>query len=325
MRPNERDGMFLILLSVTGYALLPVFARTVQTAGLNSLDIATWRFGLAVPLFWLLVAVLRQARSSKPLPRKRLVAMGGIFAVAAVTAFWGFERIPAGTYVVLFYTYPAMVAVLSALMGERLSGAAWAALILTMVGVFLTAPDFSAGLSGDHFEGVLLALFNAFIVAVYFILSGRLLKGQTALAEGSALSVSGALMLLLLIIPLRTMQSEAGFSVEGVVRTLFAMPILALESTDGLAIVLNMLGMAAISTVMPVFCLTAGIQKVGATRASIMGAVEPILTSTFAFVFLGQRMEPIALVGGGLIVLSVVILQLGSRAPAGKPEYLSAS
>jgi drug/metabolite transporter (DMT)-like permease len=316
MSRNERDGALFILLSVTGYALLPVWVKSVQAAGLSSLDVATWRFALAVPIFWLLVRLTRHTApaSGKRLPRFRLLAMGTIFAVAAVAAFWGFERLPVGTYVVLFYTYPAMVAVMSAFLGERLPLAGWLALVLTLLGVFLTVPDFTAGLSSGSLQGVLLALFNALIVALFFLLSGRLLKGHTALAEGSALSVTGAFLALLLIIPLRAAQLPAGQLSDNIVRTGLSLPLLALQSPDGLKIMLSMLALAAFSTVLPVFFLTSGIQKVGATRASILGTVEPILTSLFAFLFLGESMGSSQLVGGGLILLSVIILQMSGRA-----------
>src|SRR5258705_5755951 len=116
MTQNQRDGLLLVLASVTSYAMLPVFIKALQVAGLNSLDIATWRFALAAPLFWLMVRALRSPAGDKPLPRWRLIAMGTLLAMAAVATFWGFERIPAGTFVVLFYTYPAIVAILSTLM-----------------------------------------------------------------------------------------------------------------------------------------------------------------------------------------------------------------
>lgn len=316
MSRNERDGALFILLSVTGYAMLPVWVKTAQAAGLNSLDVATWRFGLAVPLFWLLVRLTGQTASASRmrLPRIRLLAMGTIFAVAAVAAFWGFERLPAGTYVVLFYTYPAMVAVMSAFLGERLPFAGWLALLLTMLGVFLTVPDFTAGLGSGSIQGVLLALFNAFIVAIYFILSGRLLKGHTALAEGSAWSVTGAFLLLLLIIPLRAAQMPTGELGDNLLKTGLALPLVAAQSVEGVKLMLFMLALAALSTVLPVFFLTSGIQKVGATRASILGTVEPILTSVFAFLFLGESMGGNELLGGGLILLSVIILQVSGRA-----------
>lgn len=309
---NERDGMLLVLASVTGYSMLPVFIKALQVAGLNSLDIATWRFALAVPLFWLMVRALRMPKGDKPLPRARLMGMGILLATAAVLSFWGFERMPVGTFVVLFYTYPAMVAVLSALLGERLPPAGWGALVLTTIGIILTVPGFGQGMSSNSVAGVLLALIAAFIVAVYFILSGRLLKGHTALGAASAWTTTGALLALLVLIPFRALQMPGSFS-NHLGEIIFSLPALAANRANGIELWLKMLAIATVSTVLGSFFLTVGIQKVGAARASIIGTVEPILTLIFTRVFLGEEMLPVQLMGGALIVASVVLIQLGSR------------
>ena len=312
MKRNQRDGMLLVLASVTGYSMLPVFIKAVQAAGLNSLDIATWRFALAAPLLWLIVRVLRLPVGEKPLPKWRLMAMGSLLAMAAVATFWGFERIPAGTYVVLFYTYPAIVAVLSALMGERLPAAGWGALVLTTIGIILTVPDFGQGVGNDNLVGVLLALFSAFIVAIYFIVSGRVLKGHTEFGAASAWTTTGAVLSLLVIIPFRALQMPGNFW-NHLGEIAFSMPVLAAHHPEGLGLWLRMFAIATVSTVLAGFFLTVGIQKVGAARASIIGTVEPILTLVFARIFLGEEMQTIQLIGGAFIVASVLVLQLGSR------------
>ena len=312
MNRNQRDGMLLVLASVTGYSMLPVFIKAVQAAGLNSLDIATWRFALAAPLLWLIVRVLRLPVGEKPLPKWRLMAMGSLLAMAAVATFWGFERIPAGTYVVLFYTYPAIVAVLSALMGERLPAAGWGALVLTTIGIILTVPDFGQGVGNDNLVGVLLALFSAFIVAIYFIVSGRVLKGHTEFGAASAWTTTGAVLSLLVIIPFRALQMPGNFW-NHLGEIAFSMPVLAAHHPEGLGLWLRMFAIATVSTVLAGFFLTVGIQKVGAARASIIGTVEPILTLVFARIFLGEEMQTIQLIGGAFIVASVLVLQLGSR------------
>jgi drug/metabolite transporter (DMT)-like permease len=309
---SERDGMLLVLASVTGYSMLPVFIKALQVAGLSSLDIATWRFALAVPLFWLMVRALRMPKGDRPLPRGKLLVMGILLATAAVLTFWGFERMPAGTFVVLFYTYPAMVAVLSALLGERLPPAGWGALLLTTIGIILTVPDFGQGIGSDSFVGVVLALISAFIVAVYFILSGRLLKGHTALGAASAWTTTGALLTLLVLIPFRALQMPGSFS-DHLGEIIFSMPLLAANHPNGTELWLKLLAIATVSTVLGSFFLTIGIQKVGAARASIVGTVEPILTLIFTRVFLGEEMLPVQLIGGSLIVASLILIQIGSR------------
>lgn len=309
---HERSGIVLILASVTGYSMLPVFLKAIQTAGLGALDIATWRFALAAPLIWLIVRGLRLPKSEKPLPRLKLLGMGTLLAAAAVVTFWGFERIPAGTYVVLFYTYPAVVAVLSTVMGERLPLAGWLALGLTTVGIVLTVPDFGQGFGNDNLVGALLALVCALLVAIYFILNGRVLKGHTALAQASAWTTTGAFLALAVLIPFRAAQQPDDW-VQQVATMALSLPKLAASQPNTLELWLRMLAIAGLSTVLAGFFLIVGIQKVGAARASIIGTVEPILTLVFARVFLGEQMQPVQLIGGLFIIASVIVLQLGSR------------
>lgn len=302
MSAQQRQGALFILLSVTGYAILPVFVKSLQDVGLGSSEIALLRYGLAALLFWLIAWGGRALHLFPPpesgLPVLKLLALGGFLSVASLIAFWGFERLSAGTFVVLFYTYPAMVALLSLLLGERLYLYDWLALGLTMIGIALSAPNFLDGLLGGEgmtnrtIEGVLLALFNALIVAIYFIVNGRLLKGRSSVVEGSALSVTGALLLLIVITLLQ------------------GSPVKLAEAGEQFGI---LLALALFSTVMPVFFLTAGIQKVGPARASILGTIEPILTALFAALFLNETMGPMQWVGAGFIISSVVLLQVGDR------------
>lgn len=289
MNHNQRDGMIYILSAAAGYSFFPVWVTNIQGTGLGALDIGFWRFLMAVPLFWLIVTLRRTPPPNRPLPRLGLMVMGFFLAMAALTAFFGLERIPANTFIVLFYTYPAMVAVFSLFLGDRLPLLGWLALALTLAGITLTVPDFGAGLSGDNLVGVLLALLNALVVAIYFILSSRLLKGQTAMARASAWSVSGTLLVMILLVPFRTVQAPQ----------------------DGTAW-LNLLALAMVSTVMPVFFLNTGIQKVGAARAAIIGTIEPILTLIWTYLFLGEHLEPLQALGGVFILGSIILLQAQS-------------
>ncbi len=291
---SDRIGLAFVLISVLGYSFLPVFTRHLLNDGVTPIDIAVWRFILATPLFWLLTSLHRTAGFAPRLPSWRLMAMGLFLAGAALTAFFGLQRLPAGTYVVIFYTYPAMVAIISLFLGERLSGWGWFALALTLFGVALTAPDFSEGLSGDNLPGVLLALLNAALVAFYFVFSSRLLRGQTNLIRASAYAGTGALLALLVV----------GFAVG-----------IALPPTPGAWV--NLLLLASVSTVMPIFALFNGLQRLGAARAAVFGTIEPLLTSVLALIFLGEMMAAVQWLGGIVIVASVIILQTrGIPSPA---------
>lgn len=301
LRPAQ-VGLLAMLISVTGYSFLPVFTAKLLDLGVEPVEIALWRYVLTVPVFWGIALTVgwrgRSTGESSRLPRVRLILLGTLLAVAALTAFFGLQRIPAGTYVVIFYTYPAFTALLMLMLGDRLSGWGWVALALTLLGVMLTAPDFGEGLAGGNLIGVLLALLNALVVAVYFILNSRLLKGRSALVRAAALTTTGtlaALMLVGLLIGVRLPTAPEAW--------------------------LYLLSMALLSTVMPIFMTNVGIQRLGPARAAILGSVEPVLTSLIALALLGQMLAPVQWLGCLIIVSSVVMLQtLGSRRASNVPS-----
>lgn len=285
MEHSQRTGMFFVFLAICGYSFLPVIVKQIQALGLASLDIATWRFTFAMPALWLIIFLRR--RPPAPLPRGRLLGLGGLMAMAALTAFFGLERLPASTMVVLFYTYPTMVAIMALFLGDRLPLQGWVALVLTLIGIAFTVPDFSAGFSGDNMIGVLLALLNALIVAVYFILNGRVLRGYTGMMRASAWVITGAFLT---------------FFVVALIRRDVAVP-------DDPALWVYLLLLATGCTVLPIVSITIGIQHLGASRAAILGAFEPVMTVLIAAAILGERMTPSQMVGGVFIVLSIVLLQ----------------
>jgi drug/metabolite transporter (DMT)-like permease len=122
------------------------------------------------------------------------------------------------------------------------------------------------------------------------------LKGRSALVRAAALTTTGALAALALV----------GIATGA---RLPAAP----EAW------LYLLGLALVSTVLPIFTTNVGIQRLGPARAAILGAVEPLLTAFLALLLLGQAMAPIQWLGGLVIVASVILLQtLGSRRASDK-------
>lgn len=302
MDRTQRDGVLFILLSTTGFAFFAVLVKTIQTYNLPSFDIAFWRYIMAAPLMWAIIVLRRSPAPERPLPRLSLLALGALWALAALAGISGMEYIDGGLYVVLFYTYPAMVALLTLLLGERLPTMSWIALALTLVGIGLTIPD-SSRLAADNrtLTGILIALFNAFVIAIYFVWSNRILRGHKAYMRSSAWVINGALLLLFILLPFTGVhvpaQPEAWFL---------------------------LLALAIIVTVLAILFLNMGIQKLGPSQAAIMGTLEPVLAMILTYIFLGERLQPPQILGGALIVISVVLLQLGGRVKHQQAAYPSA-
>lgn len=287
---HHREGLFLLLIAAMGYALLPLLAKWAYAANLMPLDVVMWRFLFATPLVWLLVLLRRQPRA-EDLPRGLLVGAGLLFGLVAATAFLALARLPASVYIVLLYSYPALVTLMMALRGERLSRQGIAALLLTMLGVVLVVPPPSEGLGAISAAGLALAMLNALLYSLYIVVSGIVLRGHRASLEAGAWSITGSLLTL---------------GVLALVRGGVAIPATAMAW-------LSVLGLALFSTVIPISAFYAGMQRVGAAQASIISTVEPLMTLLMAVTLLRERLQPLQLLGSALILASVLILTVRRR------------
>ena len=289
-----RAGFLWMGLAVLGYSVFPIFARGIYADGaLAPHEVAAWRFLLATPTLWLIVLAGRasrrqrqpktkgsqQAKGSQPSPLP-LIAMGALHGCASLPAFFALEYVAAGLYSILFYTYPTMVALLSLAFGERLPRSFWLALLGTTAGVMLAlAPGLAGGTAlGDGIVmGGLLALLNAFLVAVYFQLSRRILRDTPDVLRAVAWSFVGSLTVLALRIP-----GGRDFAL--------------------------LLGLALCSTVLALVARNYGIQRLGPPRAALVATTEPLVTLVLAAALLAEFLTVTQLLGGLFILASVVLL-----------------
>lgn len=294
---NQLTGLLLVLFSAAGYAFFPIFTKFIyEYSTFGAMDILVWRFVLATPIMWLILTAQRAARRGvapqpapeRPLPRLKLIGMGALFAVTAGMAFLALERVPASLFTVLIYSYPALVALMSLFMGERLALVGWVALGLTLIGVILTVPDLGAEGGGDLL-GVLFTLGNALTYSTYIVISNRLLRGQTALLNASTWSITGSFLVLI-----------------------FVMLIIGLKDPGSIEAWLALIGLAVISTVLSISTFYAGMNRVGAPRAAIISTVEPVLTLILASLLIGETLQLPQVIGAALILSSVLLLQLGA-------------
>jgi drug/metabolite transporter (DMT)-like permease len=289
MNHTQREGLLLLLVAAAGYSFFAIFTKIIYENGLNSpLDILIWRFVLAAPLIWGIIAVQRRrepSASDAPPPRARLLAMGLLFGLVAMLAFFAVARLPASLYTVLIYTYPAMVALGALLFGERLSALGWGALGLTLLGVFLTVPNPFGGLGDVDPLGMVFVFLNALAYAAYILLSSRILRGQRDQALAGAWSITGSLLYALVLIVARGVTPPPNLTVWAA-----------------------LLALAVVSTALPIVTFYAGMQRLGAANASILSTIEPVMTVIWAVLLLGETLLPAQIVGGGLVILSGVLL-----------------
>ena len=65
---------------------------------------------------------------------------------------------------------------------------------------------------------------------------------------------------------------------------------------------------ALLSTVAAITLYFAGLERIGPTRASTLSTLEPLVTVMLAAIVLGERIAPMQIAGGALILAAVVLL-----------------
>ena len=293
---RERSGIALVLLSAACFGALGVLTQLAYRAGVSVLGLICGRYAVAAAVLWMLVRVLR-----RPLPSRRGVLLGLVlgagYSVQALLFAASLKHLEAGLADLLYFAYPAMVAVgATVLRRERWSRRRGAALLAASGGIGLAL----TGGSAIDPLGVGLALAAAFGYAVYVIASSSLLKGIDPLVLAALLCTAAAVVLS----PDALAHGEliAGVGVDGVLLVVTA---------------------ALLSTVLGIGAFLAGVRRLGPSRASIVSSVEPALTAGFGFAAFGDRLGPIQMLGAGLVFASVPILELRRRG-ASRTEALGA-
>jgi drug/metabolite transporter, DME family len=144
--PDGRDlaGAGLILAAAACFATLGPLSEFADRGGVSSLTLVTWRAALGASCVLLFVAARRATgRSTGIVPLSAIPPRDRWFVAAAAVAntilnlsvFIAFQRVGITLSLLVFYLYPAFVALASvAWLGERLDRIRWGALVMSLVG-----------------------------------------------------------------------------------------------------------------------------------------------------------------------------------------------
>jgi len=290
-RQQALTGSLLIVVAAGCWAFFPILTRYIyRVEDIAPLNMAFWRFVIAVALAWILVLLRGRGQLSEVMQLSRqqvmvLLGLGAIFSMAALTAVMSLEFVPASTHILLFYTFPSMVAVISWFLGERLNAVKWIAIGVALLGCALTV--------GGEIEiekpiYLALPLLNALAIAVYMVVAGRYNR-TSGLASG-AVSMTGTL------IAIFVMAAISGIRVP--------------QANEAR---LALVGQASFSTMLPIVITFVALTYINATHASIVNTIEPVFVIILAGILLDESVGPMQLLGGSLIIASVIFLHIPMR------------
>lgn len=289
-----------MVASAASYSLFAVFSKWVLD-DLSPTDLLFWRFVVAVPFAWAIVAVRARRGGPGPsaAPARQFLPAGVVFGLLALFAFIGLDHLSASLYTVIIYTYPAMVAIGATLLGRRPPRALWAALAVTTLGIALTVPEvFRGGAEADGI-GLVLTLMNAAVYAGYVLVTGALVGGADRGTDGGAAPPRPADGIV------ASAWSVTGSLVFAVVIGL----VVGVEVPTDPAVIGGVLGLGLISTVVAGMTLFVGMRTVPPATAALIATLEPVLTLIWAITLLDESLVPLQIAGAVLVLAGVVWAQ----------------
>ncbi|HWD44301.1 MAG TPA: EamA family transporter [Actinomycetota bacterium] len=298
IRPDRRTtvaALLRVVLAGACWALAAVLAKYAFEHGVPPVRLAEARVAIAVValapvLAWRRPDLLRPPPGTGP----ALAAFGVSVAAVNLTYYVAIDHLPVGVAIALQYTGPTMLLAATALRLRGVDGGpgrlAWVAAGLTLAGAVLVSRALE-GLGALDLPGLAAGLASAVLFATYLLsaeLAGR--KG----AEPATTLLWGFLV---------------AVAIWAVAAPWWSWPLPILADPKVAAAVA---GVGLVGTLLPFALAVGAVRVISAATAGIAATSEPVFAVAFAWLLLGQTLNPAQLAGAALVVAGVVLAQLAA-------------
>ncbi len=270
-----------------------IFAKQLYSLGIDFETVAATRAALAVPGFAVIAFLLGSFRRDvclKPSHAAAAICAGLIcYYLGSMANFYALTLIDASVERALLFTYPALVILLSAMLGlEPVRKTTLMILLTTFGGILLVIGIDSEDALNANLNGALWVFFCASTIAIYFLINAKFSPEMgsgmfTLLAMGAA---------------------GVAFIVHYELRHGWLQLNMPTESWSWLA------GLILIATVIPLSLIGEGLRRIGSQRAALASTVGPPAAALMAVIFLNEQITPFQLLGIVIVVSSIVYLEL---------------
>jgi len=289
---KDRSGAVLrVVAAGTCWGLAATMAKVAFDHGVPPIRMAEARVVVAFVILAAILAGWRRELLHPPAGTWPVLAAFGL-AVAGVNAAYyiAIDRLAVGVAVSLQYTAPVLLLGLAAAgaIAPRRPGpgrTAWVAAALTLGGAVLVSRAYQ-GLHRVDGRGLLAAGASALLFGAYLLTAAR--AGRRGAHPATVLFW--------------------GFIVAMVVWTAvspwWSWPVSKLGDPK---VALAVLGVGLVGTLLPFLLAVGAVRVLPPATAGIAATVEPPAAAAFAWVFLGQHLAPVQLMGGALVIIGVAL------------------
>ena len=282
---NKITGVTYAVVSSTTFGLIPLFTISLMAVGVSSPTILCYRFLLAAVA---MAAIMFFSRRSFRLAADEVAVvaiLAVLYASTAILLLESYKCIPSGIATTIHFLYPlAVTLTMSWVFKEHISSTIYFAVLLSLVGVALLA--WGNHTEGDFRRGVSFALLTVVTYAAYIV---GVMRSRASRVDSIVLTfyvlAFGALLFFL-----------------------YAMATSGIEAVHSVASWRDLIMLALVCTVLSDYTLILAIKRIGSTRTSILGSMEPLTAVVVGVVYFGERIDTTSVIGLLLVICAVVVV-----------------
>lgn len=273
--------------------------KVILENGLDPLQVTQFRTLGTCLIAGAVMLVVDRRGFRLPLRQIAVMAVLGVVGIAALQATYAYaiQLLPVGIALLFEYLAVLIVAVVAFFfLKEKVKARLWVAIGLVLVGLAVVAQVWSSSLDGF---GVVMALAAAVTLAIYFLVGERQVTATSPLAV--AFWTSGFATLF-----------WAFFSGWWNVDPAIAATAVSLGGNLSDVVVplwVPVAVLVVLGSFAPFLLSFAAIGRLKATPAGIVASSEVIFAFVVAWLWLGERLDALQLVGAGVVLVGIVLAQ----------------
>ncbi len=280
-------GIAQVILSGACFGLLGYFGKIAYSKNIEPGELLALRYSISSIIMLLLILFIQPKLLKISFRQIVISCFLGVFGYALFSSFYFYALtgVSASLTVLLLYTYPTMIMLISAIFLKRtITRTNLMALAISFLGLLILL---NGELKFSHPKFIVFGLLSAFFYSLYILASEKLLKSTNAISSSFYVQLGAGSVLSLI-----HFQD-------------FYRPFALLILNDHIIV-----PMAFICSCLAMSLFLLGLKKVSASETSILSTTEPFFGVIFASLLLNEQLTLAKIAGGLLIIVSVCIMSL---------------
>jgi drug/metabolite transporter (DMT)-like permease len=292
-------GYLYALLASLLFGLNGSTTKVIVEAGISPAQLTFFRVSVIAILAGIALAATNRAAFRITGRELAIMALLGVAGVALIQWFYAvaISLLPVGIALMLEFSGVLVIALVARfIFKERVKPRIWGAIAAVLVGMAVVAQIWASPLAG---LGVLAGILAALCLAIYFLVGERQVASTSPLAVcfWSMLFASGFWLIFSAWWQVEPSLLAAPTALGGSFGEL-DLPLWALLLWNGIA-----------GSFVPYLLSYMALSRLTATAAGIVSASEVIFAFVFAYLWLGEVLDSVQMLGAALVLAGIVIAQ----------------